>query len=439
MRYSKIEIGDTGLRQYSGYVREEFLRQLTGRRGAQVYREMRDNDAIIGAVMFAIEQIMRTVDWQVLPAEGDSPQAQDAADLLTTCLDDMERPWPEVITEVLTFLTYGWSLHEIVYRYRGTRYGSKFNDGRIGWRKIALRSQETLQRWEFTPHGEPVAFYQQPWSRAGIVRIPREKYILFRTTSNLNNPEGRSILRNAYRSWYFKKKIEEIEAIGLERDLTGLPVMRVPSQIMRSDADADEQALFGKLKQILFNVKRAEDEGLMLPSDADEDGNPLFQFELLSTGGRRQFDTNAIVTRYDQRIAQSMLADFIMLGHQSTGSFALSKDKTNVFTIAIEAFLRLIQSTVNHQAVGPLMELNGIAPEYWPRLKAGTPEQHSLKDIAAYVKDLVSSGAIMPDPNLDDFLRERADLPRASEEEDDDDALLESDGLTTLDPEEPTE
>lgn len=436
--YTKIEIGDTGLRRYSGYVREEFLRQLTGRRGAQVFREMRDNDAIVGATMFAVEQILRTVDWKVEPSDPTNPQAVEAADFLSSCLDDMDRPWSEVITEILTFLTFGWSLHEIVYRYRSPRYGSIYSDGRIGWRKIALRSQETLLRWKFTEHGAPIGFYQQPWSKGGTVFIPAEKYVLYRTTSNLNNPEGRSILRNAYRSWYFKKKIEEIEAMGMERDLTGLPVMRVPSQIMRDDADADEKALFAKLKQVLLNIKRAEDEGIMLPTDTDDNGNPLFDLTLLTTGGRRQFDTNQIVTRYDQRIAQSMLADFILLGHQSTGSFALSNDKTNIFTVAIDAFLRLIEDTTNKQAVSRLMQLNGYAPELWPRIKAGAPEQRSLGEIASYVKDLVSSGAILPDPALDEHLREIADLPPPSQEEEDD-ALLESLGSSGDDSEQPTD
>ena len=53
------------------------------------------------------------------------------------------------------------------------------------------------------------------------VVIPMEKCLLFRTQTHKNNPEGRSILRNAYRSWYFKKRIEEIEGVGIERDLAG--------------------------------------------------------------------------------------------------------------------------------------------------------------------------------------------------------------------------
>src|SRR5215472_7929656 len=59
------ELGQTGLRQFSGWVREEFLPNLVGRQGAQKYREMRDNSPIIGALLFAIRATMRKVEWRV--------------------------------------------------------------------------------------------------------------------------------------------------------------------------------------------------------------------------------------------------------------------------------------------------------------------------------------------------------------------------------------
>src|SRR5437879_8573294 len=55
------EVGQSGLRAFSGWVREEFLPQLIGRQGAQKYREMRDNSAVIGGILFAIESTMRKV------------------------------------------------------------------------------------------------------------------------------------------------------------------------------------------------------------------------------------------------------------------------------------------------------------------------------------------------------------------------------------------
>ena len=80
------EIGSLGLRAWSGWVREEFLPELIGRQGMQKYREMCDNNPIIGAIIYAIKSTMRKVEWRVIPAGAEenkatSPEAQEAADL----------------------------------------------------------------------------------------------------------------------------------------------------------------------------------------------------------------------------------------------------------------------------------------------------------------------------------------------------------------------
>ena len=79
--------------------------------------------------------------------------------------------------------------------------------------------------WEYDDSDNLIGMTQQPPPDYGLFTIPMSKAMLFRTESVKDNPEGRSILRNAYRSWYFKRRIQEIEAIGIERDLAGLPVI----------------------------------------------------------------------------------------------------------------------------------------------------------------------------------------------------------------------
>src|SRR5690348_18090012 len=61
------EVGSAGLRQFGGWVREEFLPQLQGRQAAQKYREMHDNSPIIAAMMSAIFGTMRKVEWRMNP------------------------------------------------------------------------------------------------------------------------------------------------------------------------------------------------------------------------------------------------------------------------------------------------------------------------------------------------------------------------------------
>ena len=238
------EIGRIGQRRYGGTIYEEFLHELRGTRGIEVYREMSENDDVVGAILFAIEMLVRQCDWNVEPG-GDTAKDKEAAEFVESCMHDMQDTWTDTISEILSFLTYGWSFHEIVYKRRmgntkNPTTKSKYTDGLIGWKKLPIRAQETLYRWEYDNEDNLLGMTQMPPPDFGTYTIPMSKALLFRTKSRKNNPEGRSILRNAYRSWYFKRRIQEIEGIGIERDLAGLPVMHAPEGLDIWDDAIDE-------------------------------------------------------------------------------------------------------------------------------------------------------------------------------------------------------
>ena len=406
------EIGRVGQRRYGGIFYEEFLSELRGRKGAEVFTEMSNNDETIGAILFAIEMLVRQASWNVEPG-GSTAKDREAAEFVKSCMDDMQQTWIDTISEILSFLTYGWSFHEIVYKRRmgrtkDNRTSSKYDDGLIGWMKLPIRSQETLYQWEYDDQDNLIGMTQMPPPDFGLITIPMTKAMLFLTRSRKDNPEGRSILRTAYRSWYFKRRIQEIEGIGIERDLAGLPVITTPEGMDIWDKDdEDMNAIRAGLEAMVKNIRRDSTEGLVLPFG--------YTFELTSTGGSRQFDTNSIIARYDTKISQTVLADFIQLGHESVGSFALSSDKTNLFSMAICAFLDIICQTFNSQGIPALIDINGdhfAGVTDYPRLTHGDIEDVDLATMATFIKDMTSIGVIIPDESLEDYVRQLGKLPK---------------------------
>lgn len=419
------EIGSTGLEHWSGRVTEEWLKELSqDDKRWKVYREMRDNDPLVGAIFFAIDMIIRQVEWRVQPA-SDNDDDVKAAEFVESCMEDMSQSWESTISEILSFLQFGYSYHEIVYKRRmgktkdpSTR--SKYDDGYIGWRKLPLRSQRTLDRWVFDETGGVKAFVQNDYFSSDGARatIPIAKALLFRTSSHKNNPEGRSILRNAFRPWFFKKRIEEIEGIGIERDLAGLPVIYAPNKIMAESASDDEKAIFTAVKDIVRNIRRDEQEGIVMPGDRDDKGHRYYELELLSTGGTRQFDTDKIIQRYDQRIAMTVLSDFILIGHEKVGSFALSSNKTALFSTALGAWLNEISSVFNRFAIPRLFDVNGFDVEEYPTLEYGDIESPNLKELGEYISKLSGAGAtLFPNSDLENALLGAANLPEKPEDE----------------------
>lgn len=405
------EIGRIGQKRWDGVFYEEFLRDLQGIRGVEVYREMANNDDTVGAILFAIKMLIRHTVWNIEPG-GDSSKDREAAEFVESCMGDMQSTWTDTISEILSFLVYGWSLHEIVYKRRmgktrNPRTKSKYSDGLIGWQKLPIRSQDTLYKWEYDRHDNLIGMTQMPPPDYGFITIPIKKAMLFRTESAKDNPEGRSILRNAYRPWYFKRRIQEIEAIGIERDLAGLPVFHPPEGTdIWDDTDPDMVKINASLTKMVKSIRRDEYEGLVLPHG--------FEFELVSTGGARQFDTNAIINRYDTKIAMTVLADFLMLGHNKVGSFALSSDKTELFSVAISSFLDVICETFNNQSIPALIDINGDhfnGITDYPKMTHGEIEDVDVKSAGQFIKDMTGIGVIVPDDALEDYVREIGHLP----------------------------
>lgn len=397
--------GSTGLTQFSGRVYEEYLPELRGYRWKRVVLEMRDQDPIIGAVLFAIEMLIRQVQWHVAPAAANDPAAVADAAFVEECLHDMRDTWQLTLAEILSFLPWGWADLELVYKRRagevfrddGTPdklHSSQYTDGRIGWGSWAIRGQETVDRWDFDPNGEATHFWQLPPPDYTWRHVPLQKCLHFQATARKGNPEGRSILRNAYRPWYFKKSIENIEGIGIERDLAGLPVMSVPAEIMDPDAPDDLKAIYAACQKIVTNIRRDEQEGIILPMAYDPVTKlPTYDLRLLSTGGARQFDTNAIINRYNAQIAMTVLADFIVLGHEKVGSFALADSKTDLFGVALGAWLDSICQEINTKAIPDLLRYNGRRPAKRPELRHSDIESVDLAKLGAFITSLSGAGA----------------------------------------------
>jgi len=424
--YDFQELGSSGLQHTGGFINDEFINDLRGLRGARVYREMADNDPVIGAMLYAIERLIIQIDWRVEPFKDDEDETtekdEDVAKFVESCLYDMSESWESTLSNILTFLPYGYAYCELVYKRRLGRdqddptKRSQFDDGKIGWRKIALRAQETTWEWMLDEKGGIRGLRQLDPSVGPLIEIPIEKALLFRASSARNNPEGRSVLRNAYRSWRFKKSIEEIEAIGMERDLAGMPVAYVPPSMLSSMATSAEVAARNNIEKLVRGIKRNENEGILFPLAYDSEGREMYRLQLLNAGGNRQFDTDKIISRYDQRISMTVLADFILLGHENVGSFALGASKIDLFTTAIGQIAQSIAETINQHAIPRLLKLNGMDTTRLPELTFGEITHVDLTLLADFIQKAAATGALQIDGGLDEYLRLVSGLPERDPE-----------------------
>lgn len=423
------DVGSYGLRQFSGYLRDEFLRALQGREAARTYREMGDNSPTVGAILFAVIQLMRRVDWPIEPA-NDSAEALKEAEFVQSLKDDMSHTWDEFMAEALSMLQYGYSLHEIVYKRRNGPDGethSKYDDGRIGIKRLPVRGQDTVLKWFFDENGQYTGVRQQPWV-GPLIDIPSEKTLLFRPLTHKANPEGRSILRSAYRPYYFVKRMEEQEAIWFER-MSGFPVMSIPAALLTAAANGDAAALaaVNNYKKIISNVRIDEQMGLIKPSDPwmDANGQPSsleqYKFELVTPSGGGSKGNAAMGTtieRYKLDILTSVLADFVQLGHGQRGTQSVAVQKVDMFFQAIEGWTTCIAEVLNRHLLPRLWRLNDLNPDLMPKFIPGMTQRIDLDALGNFMLHLSQAGmAVFPNFDLENYIRAAAGLPEITQEE----------------------
>jgi len=407
---AKSTLGVAGDNTRSGQIRaDEFIPELRGKNAIRKYREMRDNDSTIGAVMYAAEQVLRDVKIKVEPA-NDTEEAKREADFVESIFDDMDHSLDDHIAESLSSLSYGFSWFEVVYKRRvgptktSPKKYSKYTDGRMGVRKIVCRAPWTVSRFDVEPvSGDVLGIYQDVGYGSGKHYIPATKSLYYRTTVLNGDPSGRSILRNAYSSYVYLNNLQNIEAIAVERELAGIPIARIPSEYLSADASAAQSGFVGNLQQILRDVKFNEQGYIITPSDTypDKDGSPtnirLVDVELMSSSGTRNVDIDPIVRRYQHDIARSVLSEFLMLGGGNNGSYALSKSKTDLFLRALESYIQAIVDVLNKQLVERLWQLNGLNYDLMPCIKAGDVAPHDLREISGFLRNLNSADITVSD------------------------------------------
>lgn len=335
------EVGETGLVEYRGIVQQEFLTNLriSGNAGGyKVFDEMRRNSPVIGALLNAIKQAVLGVDWEWRSEDENDPRLE----LLQAAEENMRFTLKEHFTEALTMLAFGFSLFEIVYERVG---------GRMLWKKFAFRGQDTVYRWEIDDKkdkGHILGFWQQSVNTYVPQMIPMEKCLHYRTSTERNNPEGMSILRPAYIPYFYSKNMQAIEAIGIERDLVGLPIITLPSTASSDPASDD----YKEALQLVRRVRNDEQGGIVLREGYD--------FRLASADSSRLNNPGDVISRHEKRMLMASLAQFLALGMDQVGTFALSADQTDFFNMSVNTFADMVQDTFNKQAVKKLLILNGM-------------------------------------------------------------------------------
>lgn len=391
---------------------EEWRSQLRGSQGIKNRREMA-RSPYGAAILRASTLTYRRLGWRAEPAsDGEADRA--AAEFLESCIGDMSTPWANFVNQAVenTF-EQGFALFEQVYKKRageqdpaGDLPSSKFTDGRIGWRSFAVIPADTINDdWDIPP-GESWQGVWQTTTYSGRVYIPKLKSVLFRLNDRTGSPVGAGgIFDDAYYAWYFLTNLQRVQAITIERH-GGIPVVKLGPGATWDDTVGTD---YYNAKQIVERFRLDEQAGFVVPNGIEVS---------IQSPGEGSKDTLAVIEAYKRDFFLAALAQWAMLGANNVGSWALSKDQSDFFIMALSGWLGSIAQTLNDVVVPRLFKLNAFPGlTGYPRLVHDPVTERDATDFADALDKFATSMWITPQPEDEEYLRRKLGLPERTAED----------------------
>jgi hypothetical protein len=394
-------LGATGTAIFSGIITsEEYNPDFHWRDGIAIYEQMIRNDAQVFAVVQMLELPIRRATWSIEPASDDA-RDKEIASFVESCLfHDMTyttssgrvlaQKWDDLLRHILMHLRYGFMPFEVCW---------KIEDGWVKWARWTPLLPRTIWRWWVGEDNELVGIQQWTFKNYSyqFVDIPADKLLLFVHRQEGNNYDGVSVLRSAYKHWFYKDNMYKIQAIGVERNAVIPPIVKLPENATGADVTAGQT--------ISQNIRANELLGITLPFGWDLEYPRNFE--------KYAAQEQPAIEHHDVMIARNVLAQFINLGSTETGAYALADSQTRTFLEALQSVCEYIEDVINTDAIPRLVDYNFDGVAVYPRLTASKVAMSDITDVAAPLAQLVSGGLIHPDPELEDFLREQFGLPSA--------------------------
>lgn len=407
-RFKLSAIGYSGLQMFDGITTDELHKELQWPNSIRTYKKMTYSTAVNSSLTL-YDNLISKVNWRVVPPQEATEEEKDQTKFIQQCLDDMDAPFRQVIKDCLTSNIYGFAVLEKVYRRRNRNSGSIYSDNKIGLKKIALRNQESIDKFIFDEQGNEVIGVKQNLTNVNTLRytslntnsviIPRSKFLHITTGRNKADPYGKSPLRDVYVAWRYLEVLAELEAVSVQKDLSGTPKITIPASYMSADASPEQKQIYQNFCNMGRNLQVGGQTVLVLPSNVDETTRtPLFNVELLSNeGGKKNFDLNEIKNYYQNQIYTGLSSDVLILGSNGVGSFALGQIKNSLTGSAVESMLDNIVDSFNRDVIRQIYELNNWDVTRCCTLDYENLHSTDLETVSKFYQRIASVGLIEKD------------------------------------------
>ena len=374
--------------------------------------EYMSQDPTIAAANNILDIMINKINWSFKVSENATAKEKAANDFLNWCMVNMDHTWKSFIEEIGSYRIYGFHVAEKVWKEINPIESKKYS-GKFKWKKLPTRSQTTIQGWSFDDEVRELVSVKQNLENIsnifnikttdsdGLIDLPISKVLLFSYKKRRGNPEGHSPLKDCYQPWTYKKTIESYEAVGVAKDLGGVPVLGVDANWLakaQEDSSSSEGQVLETLTTYMENLHAGEQTYMIMPIAYNDSGKELFKFDLIGVdGGGKQYNTRDIINGKQLEILMIYLADVLKLGADNHGSFALAENKNNLLTFGIENHLQFISDVIDNDLIPQTLAINGwgdIPKEKMPKLSHTDLDEVDTEKLSKLIQRLASTNMI---------------------------------------------
>ena len=277
--------------------------------------------------------------------DGDLASTETAERLLW---GDLEANWPRILVKMAAYRLMGFSVCEWI--------AEPDKDGLWRLTDIVHLPQWSIHSMEMDKREKVTLFEQQVYGSIKAPMIPRAKTFYLVDDSTVESPYGRGVLSDVAEVGLELLNLTELEQRGNLSNLRRKPNILAPlADLMQQKANGnlseeDFQKMIGPLREFTLGEDTGPDLNLILESAT---------YPALREGGAVESPTaarvwetiypqpvptdlsgQAPIERKNNEIARMLGIEALLLGENSTGSFALAEVQAGLFYQTIDAVLR---------------------------------------------------------------------------------------------------
>lgn len=392
----------------------------------KTYEQM-GRDTVLASALNAVMTIALRVPRYIEPY-NETDTHKKRAEFLDQCLgvtkdnNDMTHSFDDFLREALSMNQYGFSVHEKVFRIRRKKYGSKYDDGKVGIKRLPIRPQNTIEDFKYDDEGREITHVIQRQSQQrslalsklakemgrkfnGEIEIPINNVLLFKAGCSNGKGEGVSPLYYAYDYWRDYQRYKDLEGIASSKNLNGLPVLYLPAEYMTDDPADDSYNMYQAWVDQLSKVAIGQQSSFALPSNREDmtgQGGKLFELQLLNSSSSNITAITAIIERLKKEMLKCLMSEF----DEDTDS-----TKTSMLNMLVENRVKEIFTVLNNDLIPHLFRLNGWDDTKLPQIKYGKLREIPFEAFAKAIQQVKAVKALPVTAKNINYISEELGLP----------------------------